>query len=358
MLSVQPIVLPAIKKSAKQQQLPQNTKSLFYLSWEDALWDILEKKHVPLGSTVLVPSFFCGDVEENIRSHGYTIAYYPVSKNLQTPLGEFIQTLKNERPAVVVVFHAVGITNTLFNNHTSWIHLLGKNTLLIEDCVHRIIEPNQVRFLHANHFLITSLRKVVPLQGSILYGKPLSIPWSEPPAWQSFLYTLAVTAWWFIMVCFWKVAHMLFGTQLAKPAAQFAEWTMLKGYDLIGDAQKPAAGWKYFFKKYQNTDFLAIKKQKAHQVQRYEAAFPTISTLYVPADRGELRGWPLVLQLEQAETFVNTVRKNGLLLRLELNDSVWSKEYKIVYLPLGTHISKTQQNHICSVVNQALQAAV
>ncbi len=353
MLSVQPIFLPKVSNKSAPQPFPNNATSLFYLSWEDALWDILEKKKVPFGSTVLVPTFFCGDVEGNIKDHGYNIAWYSVSADLQTPVKVFKSALTKYQPQVVVILHAVGITNSLFEQSTSWLPDFSPETILIEDCVHRIVEPRQVRFLHTNHFLLSSLRKVVPLQGSVLYGSKQSLIWKAPSIWQSLPYAIEATALWLIMLILWKLSHFFSSTpKLSICFARSAEWSMLQGYHLIGDAKKPAAGWKPFFAAYMKTNFEAIKKVKTAQVLYYEKAFPLVQPLYPSSDRGELRGWPLLLPKHRAEKIVSDIRSSGLLLRLELNESKWSDNQKIIYLPLGTHITHIQQQQISLIVKK------
>ncbi len=50
---------------------------------------------------------------------------------------------------------------------------------IIEDCVHRITDPNKIKLLTPHHIRIDSLRKVTPVQGSNLYGNSNFIDFSE-----------------------------------------------------------------------------------------------------------------------------------------------------------------------------------
>lgn len=185
-ISPQPIHLQRYLSRKKRITLPK-VKRLFYLSWEDALWDLLKKKHVPVGSVILVPEFFCGDVEDNMRAHGYTVQYYPVSKKLQTAEIDIAQAIRRWQPSTVIVFHALGIQNSLLcNGSISWLGALSQECILIEDCVHRVIDPSRIHFVRRNHFMLDSLRKVVPIQGSFLYGNSLDLPFYEPPLFQFF----------------------------------------------------------------------------------------------------------------------------------------------------------------------------
>ena len=163
----QPWLYPFLKFS----KTPLSVKAgrFFYHSFEDALWDLLNKKKVPKGSLFLIPDFYCGDVLANIKLHGYKFILYSLDKHFRIKTKVFSKILKKYRPAVVVVFHAAGITSELMTD-LSWTKMLGERTLLIEDCVHRVVNPANLKFISDNHFIIDSLRKISPLYGSCIYG--------------------------------------------------------------------------------------------------------------------------------------------------------------------------------------------
>ena len=186
----------------KKNVLPKSVKRLFYLSWEDGLWDILEKKNVRKGSVILVPEFFCGDVENNIKNHGYKIRYYFVSENLQTTDRQLLSAINKFEPKVIIIHHHVGIFNLLLS-YKNWSKYVDNSIILIEDCVHRIVEPNQLKFIKQNHFFIDSLRKVVPLQGSVVYGQKNDLNFKQPPFYHSPLYSLKVHLLWIMMNLCW-----------------------------------------------------------------------------------------------------------------------------------------------------------
>lgn len=354
MISLLPIYthIPHVKRS-RLHVFPQKTKQLFYLSWEDALWDILDHKHIPLQSVILVPEFFCGDVENNIKTHGYRVEHYPVDAQLQTTKEELIRCIKKYNPSVLVVLDAVGIRNSLWNS-LGWMKELREETLLIEDCVHRIIESKNVVFLKHNHILIDSLRKVLPLQGSVVYGRTQDLQFTEPPRVQSLGYAIAVLILWFVMMVLLTCAHKLYKTPCARVFALFAEFMMKWGYAVIGNSMKPSRGFYVFISMLHHIDLLKIKKIKEKQVNVYESQFPQVRRIYEDSDKGELRGWPVIINKEHAQEFLQSIRSKGLLLRFELNDSVWSTARKIVYLPLGAHMTKSQQMDVCSIVRKAI----
>ena len=268
MIPLKPIFLWKYLKF-KRNIIPKNVGRLFYLSYEDALWDILDKRNVKKGSIILVPEFFCGDVENNIRKHGYKVSYYPVSKHLKTSSRQLSIAINKYHPTVLVIFHALGITNSLFENPI-WLKDLSGKTILIEDCVHKIVNPQKIKFIKKNHFIIDSLRKVIPLQGSVVYTQKNELNFTEPTIFQSWKYATVVTFWWMIMQMLWNLTHFTRKTDLSNWFSIKANQVMKIGYDLIGDSILPARGFFVFNFLQQFIDFKKIEQIKMKQIEFYE----------------------------------------------------------------------------------------
>ena len=344
MISPQPIHLARYLNS-KRGKVPVSTKRLFYMSWEDALWDVLEKKHVEKRSYVLVPEFFCGDVESNIISHGYKICHYPVNKDLTSDSKILSEKIKFYNPKVVVILDAVGIKNKLFES-LFWMRSMGDDAILIEDSVHRVVNAQDIMFYRKNHFVIDSLRKVVPLQGSCLYGRKEDINFWVPPVTQSWFYSLKVVSLWLLMNLLWHLSMN-----------RIAEKIMTAGYDVIGDAKRPARGWLVFDELQRYLDFKKIYETNRKQVGIYEKELLSllpVKITYSKKDKKELRGWPIILDLKYAQKVLDYIRAKGLIIRFELNDSKWSKKQKIIYLPLGPYFNYKQQIEVCRIVKNAI----
>lgn len=355
MISTQPIQLAKYLGGNENYQ-NHKIKQLFYLSWEDALWDLLEKKKVRKGSRILVPDFFCGGVEDNIRLHGYKIGRYPVDKYLVTKHVYFAKKIKEYKPKVIVIFHAVGIKNNLFLDK-KWLKLVNNNTILIEDCVHRIVNPKKIKILFESHVIINSLRKVVPLQGCSIYGTSSFLNYSEPPFFRSLFYSIKVHLYWILMIFLWELSHFFWGSKISSDTALMAEKIMIKGYDVIGRSKLPAKGFHIFnlLQKHINLEKIYGIKQK--QVELYESNLHKllpIETPYRKSDKKEMRAWPIVLDIKHAYRVLGYLRKKGLIVRFELDDSIWSKKQKIIYLPLGPHINNRQQLSIINIVKNSL----
>lgn len=345
MVSVQPIFSFKYFKS-KKNTLPRDIKSLFYLSWEDAFWDVLEKKEVKSGSYVLVPDFYCSDVEKNIKNHGYKIVYYKIKKDLTVDKESFEYFSAKYKPAVVVVFHPVGIKSNLFDNK-KWLIKTVKDSILVEDCVHRLIDPKEIRILKKNHFIIDSLRKVVPIQGARIFGKVVDIDFKVPPFYQSMFYALGVNTLWFLMVICWT-----FGLY------KLAEKLMIAGYNLIGDSKLPARGLTVNRFLSDRLDISKIERYKINQVDYYEKELNKVLSFRLKLlleDKKYLRGLPIILKKNKAQKVLNFLRKNNLMVRFELDGSKWSKSQKIIYLPLGPQISTDNLAQICSLVIKSMK---
>lgn len=328
--------------SWKKRETPPTIGYAFYLSWEDGLWSLLEAYQIPNGSKILIPEFYCMDVVENMKAHDLVPVWYPVDRNFQTDPKIFASYLQKHSPAVVVIFHAVGITNTLFDVFALWKLSLPKDTLLIEDAVHRVVNPRHIHLLTNRHFIMDSLRKVVPGMGSRMFG---NIPKIKKHSLQAIPYQLSVYWWWLVFQFFIHIR-----------LSAFAERAMQAGYEKIGDSFYGATGWSIFRKLADHIDYDFIYKTKEKQVQRYKKLFSGIfaKKIFFPIDfpqedQKHLRGFPLGIYKDHKEKIIQRIRTK-LLLRLELEGSPWTKKYGVIYLPLGPHISYKDQQNIASLL--------
>lgn len=348
-IPVQPVFTTKyFKKFASK--LPTDVASQFYLSWEDGLWDIIRSFQIKRNSIILVPSFFCVDVMNNMKDHGLIPVYYEVDDNLQPVKDALLQSIKKNKAQMVVLFHAVGITNNLVTE--KFIKSLPKDLFIIEDCVHRITNPSEIEIYSLRHVVMNSLRKVVPLQGSFIFGKRECIERLKGSE-ITFLYSWSVIVLWFLMQLSYlsqQYVHTHFG--------KLAQWFMLRGYDIIGDEQKAGYCPRFFADLYMKLDFDNIKLKKQLQVALYKENLRKKDSYYVPyiptTDYDELRGYPVVVKKHTAELLVTKCRSVGLFIRKELDDSLWTEKRSIIYLPLGHHIENEDIKAISSLFNTLL----
>lgn len=349
MIPVQPTLFWKYFHS-KRTQFPPGISTSSYLSWEDGLWDIMRSFSIKKNSKVLVPSFFCVDVMNNMKNHGLEPMYYDVDSNLQPDKKKVLSAISKIKPQIIILFHPVGISNKLVTE--TFFKKLPRDIFVIEDCVHRITSPSEVILYNSNHFIINSFRKVVPLQGSLVIGNEQTISKLQRSE-NTFWYTWSVVLLWIGMqVCLMvqKYVNERFG--------KWAEDLMLKGYNIIGDEYFPGNCPAFFSNLYQYLDFKKIKRIKQKQVIQYEHLLIKSDFFYTPkisqADKKELRGYPIITSKKTAIPIINSFRKQDIYIRPELDDSKWSKQRTIMYLPLGPHIDSANIVKITSILNKAV----
>lgn len=323
---------------------PSDLKRLFYMSFEDALWDMLKKKKVKKGSIILLPEFWCGDVQNNIISHGYKYVHYHVTDDFKVNDREIISKLKDLKPAVVLVFHPFGITNSLLKD-ISWLKYLPKESILLEDCVHRLVDPKSIRLITKNHIVMDSLRKAIPLQGGNIYGNPEFLNFKQDIINSSFFYSIGVVLFWALMQLFLNLGMVRVGQKMMKI-----------GYDLIGDSREGAGGWTIFDYFQDYIDYEKVEKVKVMQIALYEKELGRFQKrFYDRKDRGLMKSFPVVLPLGKGEKFLEYLRKHGLMTRFELDDSAWSSRKKVIGLPVGLHLRTPDIRYIANVVKRGLK---
>lgn len=357
MIPTQPLNPFSYLSRSTSRSLAEGIRHRFYLSWEDAMWDLVDRLPIRAGTKVLVPDFWCEDVIKNMTAHGMICHRYPMDRAFQTPeeiMGERIHTID---PSIVIVFHAVGIRNRLLSEHRSWLQHLHPDQILIEDSVHSIVDPSGVRLLHPRHIIIDSWRKVVPLQGSVMYHSadldrhltPLEIP--TPPQ------TLAVCLLWALMQIFLTLQYALRG-RLGHMMGLCAERLMLIGYNRIGKNEHSAPIPGVFIRLWSHIDIERIWGVKRAQVSIYMQRLGDVlsrdervfSIWRRPTDDAHLRGFPVGLVRGTAHELLGRLRDAGLLVRHELDDSPWSMRQKVIFLPLGPYLDDSDIHSVCDIL--------
>lgn len=324
-------------------------KRYYYWSWEDGLWDLLTAKHISKGSVILLPDFYCSDVIENIRSHGYTVAFYRVNQHFQVKKQTLLNSIRRYKPKVVVIFHACGIQNTIIGR-SSMIQEITKKAVLIEDAVHLLLNPSSVRPLNERHFIMDSLRKVSPFYGSYLYGTKKGMAFHQTKTSMSFIYLYAA----FLYVAFRAILKLSYLFHSAK-LASFAHKTLLYKHDIIIGDNLSHRGNKIVALFSQWINFEKIERTKKEQVQWYEKAMKplyTRSTLFYKvkmkrSDYGKLHVYPVGLKQKVDKTFLSFLQENGIVVWTKFSDSAWAKKRDVLFLPLGFHVEK---DHIKMIV--------
>jgi hypothetical protein len=357
MIAVQPPFIKNYFSDSKKLPAKSGVNRTFFLSWEDALWHLVSVKNIKKGSTVMLPDFFCGNVADHMIEHGLKVKYYPINGKLEVNFSKFLKILKKEKPSILVIFHPVGIESGLLIKK-QWLRFLSEKTVLIEDSVHRVIDPQKIKFISKNHFLIDSLRKVVPVQGSFLYSTDQIPQVSLNQTLLTFVYRSTVFIEWAFMQINLVFAYRIKNKRISKIFGRFSEESMLRGYDVIGKSHLASPGIKFMENLADKINIERIKNAKEMQFKLYKSGIKKTSgkNFWLPVmklrDGKNLRGFPLIMKNNVADKFLKYMRDAGVLLRFELNDSSWSEKQKIVYLPMGLHLKTGDIRYIINLLNK------
>jgi hypothetical protein len=295
-----------------------------------------------------------------MKAHGLKPVYYELDRDLQPNAQNVLSLIKKEKPAFLVLFHAVGITNHLVTRE--FMKLLPDNLFIIEDAVHRIVEPSRLKLFHERHICMNSIRKVVPLQGSFLYGRISLINRLQGPERSMVFYTGSVIFLWGLMQLYLLLqAYTPFFIHLKSFWGRLAEFCMLKGYDLIGDFPLPGSCPSFFSWLYLSIDGKKIKHIKKKQIALYTkilADHGFMMPYFSSTDVGELRGLPLFFSKKRGLQFISQLRGRGIMLRGELEGCPWTRERTIVYLPLGPYLKQHDIEKIGAVCVESVRGSL
>ncbi len=316
----------------------------YYWSWEDGLWDLLRAKKVEKGSTLLVPNFYCSDVIENMRVHGYTVVTYRLDQHFQVKQQTLQNSIRKYHPAVVVLFHACGMTNPVVNKKT-YIERITKKSILLEDCVHQLLDPSVVKPVNDSHFLMDSLRKVSPFYGSFLYGTKKGMQFQQTSKRLS-LYTMKTSFLYVLFRGILQAAHIF-----KKPSlALFAHEQLLKRHDtIIGDGiahqGMPLTAWMM---QWMNRE--KLERVKREQVKWYEHMLTPIYKKSSPfyrikikrTDFGKLHVYPVGMKKKADKELLDFLKEKDIIVFPKFADSEWAKKRDVLFFPLGFHMDKNK----------------
>ncbi len=335
----QPWLLPFLKFGTKS--LPKNIKQTYYYSFEDGLWDLLRHNYPNKKVNFLVPDFYCSDVLDNIRRHGHDYIYYQLDKNFQITTDKLRRYLWLYQPDIVIIFHACGITSQLFLNK-SWMADLPKESTVIEDSVHRLVNPEKIKLLNTNHLVMDSLRKVSPIPGSRMFGNVDFIP--------DRIYNL-----YFIKS---SILYILFRIFLNLGFTNFAHQNLLgKHDDIIGDEYSSQTGLSIFKFLLAHLDYEKIESLKHSQIALYEKYLKPVyknkfyyHIKFPKSDYKYLHVYPLGVVTDPQEKLVTYLHQQKILVWYKFTDSPWSTTRRVLFLPLGFHINESKIKAISSAL--------
>lgn len=332
--------------------LARGISRVYYWSFEDALWDVLLSFCIPKHAVILIPNFYCMDVVNNMRSHGYRPIMYPLDKNFQVSPSVIDTYIKRFRPHIVFVFHVCGIASNILSSRVVRTYM-NHGGFVIEDAVHRLLTIEHIKLLHPHHIIIDSLRKVSPLPGSFLYGTPKQVAQLHHGKPRLSAYTIYTT---FTFVLYSIGLHIASFLSSGKLAHTMRARILQRHDDVIGDEHRPHHGmWGVpFLHTYVQADHVKSKKMK--QVALYETLckkfhIPVLRTLVYES---EISMFPLVFPARVTQKLSNHLRSHHMPITHKFPDAPWSKTYGVIFLPLGQHVRAQETVRLCKEIGRFL----
>lgn len=336
---------------SEKQRWPTQLQREYFLSFEDALWDLLPRFGYRKGATIALPDFYCQDVVDNIHAHGYKTVIYPIHNDLSVDIADIKLCISKELPDIFVLLDIAGISMIKPN---LILPLLSKETLFISDMVHNLPKySDEFSPLANNHLIITSLRKVSPYFGSMaIYKKNVSKEKRVLP----FRYTAyAIVVWLKYLFLLRKAVRYNEPLLVIK-----AEKLLQKHDNHIGDELRGAMLPSFMLKFIDRIPVSYIEAIKKKQVTIYAEHLDNRqrNSLYsIPqygGSAGKLRGFPLLIDPKKVNAVISACRSQGLFVFDHLDSLSKKSRSKLVLLPLGPHLSNFDIETIAKITQKAL----
>ncbi len=350
----QPYIRPFLRKET--YTLPENCIQHYFHSWEDALWELLRNNNIAKGETLLFPNFYCMDVLDNVVKHGYKYQLYTLDENFNHDSNEIKLLITKYNPAIFVIFHACGITSTIFSDK-ELLEKIPTTTIILEDCVHRLINPEEIIFISHNHIIMDSLRKVSPLPGSCVYVEKTSQLINSPNITRKSQYTRSSK----ILFQLFRLTIQLSTYFNSAYIANFAHTKILKLHDdIIGDSWQSYIGDYSVLEQHKHIDFKKIEEKKKEQAILYaklfEPLWKTNTNLYkinIPAsDYKNLHVYPIGFKCSPNTSLEKFLLDHNASIWFKFPDCPWSADKSVLFLPLGFHISNNEIEKIVTLISQ------
>lgn len=136
----------------------------FFLSFADAWRGIIKQADIKVRK-ILVPDFYCPETLTMCKNYG-ALVFYKTNQDLTIDISSYMAAVGLHQPDVIINY---GYISSPFQdkNIRSLLRTMPE-TIVIEDCAHRILLKADLAFVHRNHFYIDSIRKQTGILGSHL----------------------------------------------------------------------------------------------------------------------------------------------------------------------------------------------
>lgn len=338
----------SFKKNGTSETIP----SVFFLSFEDALWAVCQQQ-LKEGALFLVPAFYCMEVVEELLKRGYRVEFYPVLKDLRADENGLLLRLRELEPAVCIIYHPLGADSGMVIN--SELLNMNSGTFFIEDCAHRLLNPLEISIVGENHLVIDSLRKVTPFLGSRLFGvkKIVTALQTETTAGvlpDRFRVVVAYRLWRTVfhaasmlrILFLWKLSEQLFENFNSR----------------IGTLLTPQWGPGLSRAAVNMINVRDVKSKKAQIGALYHTSFSDTQSLttieLTPGEIAELKCYPILLERSRAEALTGILEARGIYVDAIFPDSPACKTRCVIGLPIDISLASSSYNYIVKTVLESV----
>lgn len=359
----QPYLVPFL--GIRPYRVSENIKRFYYHSMEDAIWEFTRRKGILKGSLFLLPDFYCVDVLNNIENHGFNYKLWPVDKNFNTDIPEFIALIKKTKPKIIFVFHAAGITSNLMTD-TRWLKYVSPDTVIIEDCVHRLINPEKIKLFDDRHVIMDSLRKDSPLPGSFVYGSATMLSYKQS-TYRLSKYFLSTVFWYIIF----RWVLMLGCLANSSKLTNFAHQKVLQIHDdIIGDSWESYRGLPWIPIIHRFINFKKVEKLKRRQVNLYKKLMKPVyqnsskknifyEIIYPVSDYEKLHVYPVGVTVPESKTksLISFLHKHNISVWIKFPKCKWNEDTACLFMPLGFHVSDKEIHYAVEKLHQFISSS-
>lgn len=319
----------------------------FFLSFEDALISLLDTTPLPEGSAFLYPSFFCMDVVLLLEKRGYKAYPYELFSTFEVNLKEFTTLIDERRPALIFLYNPLGRNSELMSQ-TDWLANIPENCILIEDCADSLLDAKRPDFIHKDHIVIDSTRKLSPFQGARVYHQE-GRAFNEPK--QSSLRLTILYA----CINFLNLITYLLPIRLILEL----KWKLFMQHtDAIGKSDVALKGNRFEHLLFRTLDVKKIKSLRKDLADGYYRALSNLTHLHpnvhlVPVDehiRGEMRFIPLICKRGIGKVIGDALESEGIYIDTHFDDSPFGQKYDCLLLPLWPTLSREDIHKISGAI--------
>jgi hypothetical protein len=311
----------------------------FFLSFEDALWAVL-KAHSFIEKKALIPNFFCSDVTNRIKEHGFKILNYKFDSNLKVDINSIKDIINSNRIDLFILYYPLGMTKNAPNPQEIR-NIVGHNTIIIEDLADCLVEAPPYGIIDSRHYCIDSLRKLLPIQGSRIWGENLANISYEFDN----LYRYKSLILWFLTRLLGTISNLTKSTFIDN-----LRWNTF-GYhsDLIGKSENGNAGFEIDRFILNIIDINAYKNIRGKIINDYIDQFSQCNfkseTNLVPIQSDDINNvrFPILRAKKgELQTLVNHLDSLGISCDIHFEDSPLSQEYDFMLMPADFNYNTKQ----------------